>query len=176
MGGNRQCYWCGRPATSDDHVPAKCFFPKAARSSLIKVPSCDDHNNGLSKVDERFKNYIQATSRKLVAPRVDRKLEKQFFEKITRGLYYFYTGTPFHGSIKSCCAHGLWSGDDFERVVTRLGSEIVPTLTPGQGSVPGFFEYRHGWVNENGAKAFAVAGIFCGKVSFASIGFLTPLR
>ena len=58
----KQCYWCGAPATSDDHVPAQCFYPTDKRNNLIKVPSCQEHNGDLSKLDERFRYYIQSTS------------------------------------------------------------------------------------------------------------------
>lgn len=56
------CYWCGKPATSREHVPPKCLFPedrdirkitnKTYRSNLITVPSCDEHNMEKSRDDE----------------------------------------------------------------------------------------------------------------------------
>ncbi len=54
------CYYCGSPATGDEHVPPKCLFPKPKdtaskednRRNLIKVPSCDVHNLFKSKDDE----------------------------------------------------------------------------------------------------------------------------
>jgi hypothetical protein len=53
------CYMCPRPATSDEHVPPKCIFPKAKeiaggdlRKNLITVPSCDEHNTQKSADDE----------------------------------------------------------------------------------------------------------------------------
>ncbi len=55
------CYMCNAPATSEDHVPPKCIFPKPKdsdgvdyRKNLIKVPACDKHNNELSEDDELF--------------------------------------------------------------------------------------------------------------------------
>ena len=58
------CYWCGKSATSTEHVPPKCLFPeekdiskvynKTFRNSLITVPSCDEHNLGKSKDDEHL--------------------------------------------------------------------------------------------------------------------------
>jgi hypothetical protein len=56
------CYWCGRRATSMEHVPPKCLFPEHKdisntynnnfRKNLITVPSCDDHNLIKSNDDE----------------------------------------------------------------------------------------------------------------------------
>ncbi|MGB0948414.1 MAG: hypothetical protein ACPGUG_16480 [Pseudoalteromonas marina] len=54
------CYMCSEKATSIEHVPPKCLFPKSKdnsgkkdyRYNLITVPSCDLHNGGKSKDDE----------------------------------------------------------------------------------------------------------------------------
>jgi len=56
------CYWCGKPATSKEHVPPKCLFTEGKdirgiyderfRNRLITVPSCNEHNLGKSKDDE----------------------------------------------------------------------------------------------------------------------------
>lgn len=53
------CYYCGRPATSREHVPPRCIFPENRdvggidhRVNLITVPSCDDHNLKKSREDE----------------------------------------------------------------------------------------------------------------------------
>lgn len=49
---------CEEPATSVEHVPAKCFFPKGQRNNLITVPSCVRHNNETSKDDEYVRGII----------------------------------------------------------------------------------------------------------------------
>lgn len=53
------CYFCGKPATSQEHVPPKCIFPEEKdfpghdfRKNLITVSSCDKHNVRKSKDDE----------------------------------------------------------------------------------------------------------------------------
>lgn len=56
------CYWCGKKATSREHVPPKCLFPERKdikeiydenfRKNLITVPSCDEHNMQKSNDDE----------------------------------------------------------------------------------------------------------------------------
>ena len=64
---NEICYWCGKSATSMEHVPPKCLFPeekdvkdilqKSYRNNLIRVPSCDEHNMKKSNLDE----YLMVT-------------------------------------------------------------------------------------------------------------------
>jgi hypothetical protein len=54
------CYYCGEPATSTEHVPPAYLFPEQKdlpagvdyRNKLITVPSCDNHNSQKSKDDE----------------------------------------------------------------------------------------------------------------------------
>jgi len=58
MKDNKQCYMCGEPATSVEHVPARCFFPKGQRHNLITVPSCSLHNLDTSKDDEYVRGII----------------------------------------------------------------------------------------------------------------------
>jgi hypothetical protein len=54
-----RCYFCGKPATSSEHVPPRCLFPEQKdisdedfRRNLITVPSCDVHNMQKSREDE----------------------------------------------------------------------------------------------------------------------------
>jgi hypothetical protein len=58
---NVQCYCCEKIATTTEHVPPECFFPKKKylpsgsrdyKKNLITVPSCSEHNNLKSKDDE----------------------------------------------------------------------------------------------------------------------------
>ncbi|WP_051541973.1 hypothetical protein [Clostridium lundense] len=62
MDKDEVCYWCGKLATSREHVPPKCLFPEekdvkeiyaqSFRNNLITVPSCDEHNMAKSHEDE----------------------------------------------------------------------------------------------------------------------------
>ncbi|HKG08513.1 MAG TPA: hypothetical protein VKB19_18740 [Pedobacter sp.] len=52
------CYICGEPSTSDEHAPARGFFPKGKRNQLITVRSCAKHNEDTSKDDEYVRNVI----------------------------------------------------------------------------------------------------------------------
>ncbi len=56
------CYICGLPATSQEHAPARCFFPKGdVKGILTKVDSCTAHNEDTSKDDEYVRNIIAMT-------------------------------------------------------------------------------------------------------------------
>lgn len=54
------CYVCNEPASSDEHVPARCFFPDDAdlRKALITVRSCTAHNQDTSKDDQYVRTLI----------------------------------------------------------------------------------------------------------------------
>ena len=56
----KNCYWCGAPATSREHVPSRNLFPQGKNKNLITVPSCSRHNEALKKFDEKFRIYLQA--------------------------------------------------------------------------------------------------------------------
>lgn len=55
-----ECYFCSKPATTFEHIPPQSFY--AGRSilpkRLIKVPSCEEHNNIKSDDDEFFRNIL----------------------------------------------------------------------------------------------------------------------
>ncbi|MEH6589148.1 MAG: hypothetical protein V7746_02765 [Halioglobus sp.] len=65
------CYMCERPATTREHAPPQCFFPKQVdqpahirkdlRTNLIVVPSCDIHNSQKSSNDEYVRFVICST-------------------------------------------------------------------------------------------------------------------
>lgn len=50
------CFLCGKPATTDDHLPPKCIFPKPRPSNLITVRACEDCNGGSKLDDEYFRD------------------------------------------------------------------------------------------------------------------------
>jgi len=56
------CYICGLPSKSQEHAPARCFFPKGeVKGELTKVDSCTAHNEDTSKDDEYVRNIIAMT-------------------------------------------------------------------------------------------------------------------
>src|SRR5437762_1911836 len=76
---SEQCYWCGNPANSREHVPSDCLFPPGKRVNLITVPSCPNHNQNFQTFDEKFRVFLQGrgTNADAVA---------QFQDKTLRGL------------------------------------------------------------------------------------------
>lgn len=54
----RPCLYCGKKATTRDHIPPKCFFPQPRPSNLITVPSCIACNNLSSKDEENFRAVL----------------------------------------------------------------------------------------------------------------------
>ena len=52
------CYRCGKPATTNEHVPPKSFFPRGGNLQLKTVPSCQEHNNGKSGDDQYLLTHI----------------------------------------------------------------------------------------------------------------------
>lgn len=43
------CHICGKQTCSSEHAPARSFFPKSMRVNLTQVPSCEEHNESISK-------------------------------------------------------------------------------------------------------------------------------
>ncbi len=85
----RKCFACGQPATGDDHVPPKSFFPKQrdlpagtvdVRRNLITVPAYDTHNSRFSKDDEVASLVI------LLTHRANQLGVQQFLSKGLRGI------------------------------------------------------------------------------------------
>jgi len=73
---------CGEEATSSEHVPARCFFPKESeyRKQLITVPSCRRHNEDTSSHDEYVRNFITTHEAN------NHLAFRQFKEKVTESL------------------------------------------------------------------------------------------
>ena len=73
------CCYCGKPATTRDHVPTRKLFPEPRPSDLITVPACAVCNNASSKDEEYFihviLSHVQADSH------AARTLRKQLFSK-----------------------------------------------------------------------------------------------
>jgi len=56
------CYLCGKPATTSDHIPPRGMFPKPRPNNLVTVPACYDCNNKTKLDDEYFRLVVAATS------------------------------------------------------------------------------------------------------------------
>ena len=55
-----KCYFCDNQATTQEHIPPRSFFAavKYSPRRLIKVPSCELHNNEKNRDDEFFRNIL----------------------------------------------------------------------------------------------------------------------
>ena len=59
MAMSKLCIYCGeRVATTKDHVPPQCLFPKPLPPNMITVPSCEICNKKYGKDDERIRNLL----------------------------------------------------------------------------------------------------------------------
>jgi hypothetical protein len=59
----KECYLCGASATTKDHIPPLCIFPKPRPSNLVTIPACNACNHDRSLDDEYFRLVIAAGSR-----------------------------------------------------------------------------------------------------------------
>lgn len=80
------CYCCDDLATSREHVPPKCIFPKADpktninyRENLLTVPSCEAHNQTKTRDDE----YLRAVLTMCIG--ADAVASRYFSESVLRG-------------------------------------------------------------------------------------------
>ena len=56
------CIFCGKPATTRDHIPPKGIFPDPMPSDLITVPACESCNSNTKLDDEYFQWLITTGS------------------------------------------------------------------------------------------------------------------
>lgn len=59
----RECYLCGAPATTREHIPPRGMFPHPRPHNLVIVPACDECNRGNSLHDEYFRVVVATGSR-----------------------------------------------------------------------------------------------------------------
>jgi hypothetical protein len=54
MRAHPTCVYCGKKATTKDHVVPRCLLEKPYPPNLLTVPSCSACNEGYSKDEEYF--------------------------------------------------------------------------------------------------------------------------
>lgn len=60
--GQQNCVYCGEAhASTNDHVPPKCLFPKPRPSNLVTVPACEACNRRASLDEEYFLAALMLT-------------------------------------------------------------------------------------------------------------------
>src|ERR1700733_5132329 len=106
-----QCYLCGNPATTQDHIPPLGIFPKPRPTNLITVPACNDCNGNTTLHDEYFRVVVSATSNdspnsltllhQRIIPRIHKRpgLIKDFLEHV-RPLPVYSLGGIYLKQIK----------------------------------------------------------------------------
>jgi hypothetical protein len=60
---NAECYLCGAPADTQDHIPPLGLFPTPRPDNLLTVPACLACNQNRSLDDEYFRVTVAAASR-----------------------------------------------------------------------------------------------------------------
>lgn len=72
----RECAYCGKPATTDDHIPPQALLIGVPKSEMPYVRSCESCNNGASDDDEYFRDvalkYHRVSDRPEAQPAIDR--------------------------------------------------------------------------------------------------------
>lgn len=164
----RTCYICDAAAApgKGEHVPPRCLFPRRPefRKSLIRVPSCKEHNLRKSKDDELLRSYLTS------APGVNRLALDVFNEGVmpsfVRRPYivetfmrdlravrtpHFETGaysldlSRFEHSI-GCIVRGLFFAEFHERLTAKLEIVWGVLMSPDLSSAP-FFDLIRTWEN-----------------------------
>lgn len=126
------CYWCGQPATTREHVPPRGLFPKGYREELIRVGACNTHNTDFSRLDERFKIYIQTVSASQLA--VD-----DFKSKTVKGL----NRPEAAGLVKSLSDSSFYHEINGEkRIVMKIDTENTEKFV--EKIVRGLYFYHTG--------------------------------
>lgn len=124
------CVYCGRHGIlTEDHIPPKSLFPEAARSRLLKIPSCYSCNTGASKDDEYLRTMIAlsaktdrgASSDEISAAAI-RSLARpeaaRFLESIMRGITETFVPSP--AGVLVPASIGNVDLARFDRVIARV--------------------------------------------------------
>lgn len=94
------CYRCSAVATTREHVPPRCFFPKGSglNLQLKTVPSCSAHNNDKSADDQYLLAHICMNASK--GPSLARDIfERSIVTQLQRS-------AKFHSTIADGSEHG----------------------------------------------------------------------
>lgn len=59
---HNECYLCGAPPTTRDHVPPKGIYPDPKPANLITVPACEPCNSSTRLHDEYFRWLVATAS------------------------------------------------------------------------------------------------------------------
>lgn len=167
---HRACVYCGKAATTRDHVPARCLLDRTRPAEIFTVPACKSCNSGFSLDEEylrafvgllverdqtdvspslirRIENSIRVDyNRPYIEPESDRVLK--ILSKIACGLYaHRYGSSP---GVKRFTAKGFhpdWRG--FELPANSLFTpefRLRPWATVQRGSFS--YVFARGWSHQ----------------------------
>ena len=104
---SQTCYRCAAPATTKEHTPPRCFFPKGRdlNLQLKTVPSCTVHNNDKSGDDQFLLAHICLNTsigvglpreifQRSISPHLNRSFK--FKESIAKDATHFTDGTAHY--------------------------------------------------------------------------------
>lgn len=122
------CCYCGREATTREHVPPKAIFTKPLPSDLITIPCCIKCNTDGSVNDEYFKTYLGMhvayrggeaerlyKERTLTTTRHNTKLR----QTIIRSMRPVHLATE-SGIIYGTGAEVLWDSNVHDKAIDRI--------------------------------------------------------
>jgi hypothetical protein len=119
------CYACDQPATTREHVPPICFFPKEHRANLITVPSCALHNNANSLDVEYSRNVITTMfgTNEIAQKQFDDKVERSFVNSpnLVNTTFADIHGVVFEGVLTAVCTVNT---KRIERVMSACASAL----------------------------------------------------
>lgn len=77
------CIFCGKPADTKEHIPAKQFFKSIPDKNLITVPSCSACNKSFQKDEDFFRQFYVSMLMDR-SPQAKELMENEISRSITR--------------------------------------------------------------------------------------------
>ena len=152
------CTYCGRPTPETvDHIPPACLFPSPRPSDLITVPSCSGCNEGASKDDEYFKNWLvlrQDISEHAAGSKLLDSVFRAFAKPQKRGMLNTLVRTMRHVPIFSPAGLYVGHAPVYDVNLERLG-RVTNRIVKGLF----FKEFRQRLPDNYGVRSFAESGL-----------------
>jgi hypothetical protein len=123
------CVFCGKPATTRDHIPPKGLFAEPRPNNLITVPACGTCNQGTSEDDEFlqrlswFNGSECSQDANQVSQKVRRAIDKPNRKRMRAGL--LQTLTPVELLTPSGLSAGIgfklrMDGDRMSSIIRKI--------------------------------------------------------
>lgn len=141
MKSSKNCIFCGKPADTREHIPAKQLFKGTPAKNLITVPSCTTCNKSFQKDEDFFRQFYVSMimskspgAKSLFENEISRailrspKLARQMFSQMK--LVDFYTKSGVYLGKKTAYKVSDMDKQRIDRVVRKI--------------IQGLFFYRFG--------------------------------